>query len=847
MFWKALCTVSLLTTVAVAQAQVTGLGKWFDEQVARRVTLTGYRRLAYHSRTVSGDSESYGATEYGGRGLDRFTDFGQVRVTGTKVLGVANFDLNIQDSRFTDPQANRFSIDVERGGWTANLGDIRGSLSNDNRFATFEKSLTGVQAGYKSRRFTARAIVSEVRGQPRTVSVQGNNTAGPYYLQSSQIVRGSETVQVDGVDQKFGQDYTIDYDLGSITFVNRTTLQGRIIPPTSTIVATYEVFGFNGSRGRVEAAAASYDFGKLGKVGLTAMRQVQGVESRDSTFQEQFLGPINAGSTIGLRNEPLDIFTVKVFIGSVLQTLNVGYRFNPQNKSLLILLRDVPVNTVLTVIYTPKPVNTVQGDRSVLGLDYRIPLGKNGTILYSQALGRLTNATVPTSGTARGLDLRYVKGPWEVNGSVRDVPDGYVSVETIGFTRNEKSADLGVRYRPVPGVEYGILHRNSSISSFESTTPTSSRVTSLSAFANLVPKDKGNPLTLSQSRISVRNPSGGSQVDTTMVATSGAAGRSDWRLDLSNQFASGLTTVGGDRQNRKLNLQTLGYRLNYRASDAWDLFWNSSLSRVATSGENSIGRDLSLGASFRPDDRFQVRAEIADSDAGQLASLGFLGGYGVGYGGNGFSNGTDGSTFTNATNARTALVSVNYDPTDRLSLHGNLNYYQTKGGVSSNTESVGFGFGGNWKVNDAHDLDFSFDNTRTRFFDSPLESTTTVLSLYLNGEPKGRLTYRGGINVLLATGNSEFNQDSFGYELGLNYRLAKRHSLSFLMDNGSLRGFQPQETRNIALTYQYQIWRSLAFNIGYRMIDVINRDPRLTSGAYSSKGFDFELSFNFGR
>src|SRR5690348_5338350 len=104
MFWNKRCAASAFALVGVcaAHAQVTGLGKWFDEEIARRITISGWRRLAYHTRAVSGDTEAYDVTEYGGRGLSRFTDFGQVRVSGQKVLGVANFDLNIQDSRFRD-------------------------------------------------------------------------------------------------------------------------------------------------------------------------------------------------------------------------------------------------------------------------------------------------------------------------------------------------------------------------------------------------------------------------------------------------------------------------------------------------------------------------------------------------------------------------------------------------------------------------------------------------------------------------------------------------------------------------------------------------------------------------
>lgn len=847
---KARFAVSLLIAASSgAQAQtVTGLGKWFDQQIANRITISGWRRLGYHVRTVSGDKQSYNDTEYSGQGLDNFTDLGQVHVNGTKVLGVLNFDLNIQDSRFTDPQANRVSLDFQKGPWSANLGDIRGSLASENRFARFDKSLTGAQLSYKSKRLQVRAIASEVRGQPRTVSVQGNNSSGPYYLQSSQIVRGSETIVVDGVQQKFGQDYIMDYELGSVSFVNRLTNEGRIIPPTSTIIATYEVFGFNGTKGRVQGANVTYDFGKVGKLGLTGMQQVQGVASRNSTYQEQYDGPIRSGATITLRNEPLDIHTVTVYIGSVLQTFGVDYNFNADNHSLFILIKPVPDKVVLTIIYTPRPVNTVQGDRSVIGLNYSFPLGKRGSLTYSQALGRLTNSPTASSGTARGVDFRYKTGVTEFTGSVRDVPIGYVSIETVGFSRNEKAQDLGIRVAPSERFVYGFNYRNSDISSISANSTVSrSKYSSANAFVNVTPQKSGHPWSFSQSHSSSSGLSGGSTVDTSSFGTSGDSGRMNWKLDLSNQFANGLVTVDNSQSRKKFTLQTLGYRMGYRASDAWNFDLNSSLSRIQLGSTSSIGRDLLFGFNFRPSDKFDVRGQVADSDAGQLATLGFIGGDSFGYDGNGFSSGAGASTFTNATNARTAMLMTNYAPTDRLSLNANINYYRSSGGVSSNTESVSYGIGANWQASKSTNLDFLIDTSSTSFIGSPLRSTATTLSLFGDTHPQGRFSARGGLNFLLTSGDSQFNQDSLGYQLELDYRLAKRHNLMFSMDNGSISGYQPQVSQNIGLTYQYQIWRSLALNIGYRIIDVTNRDSNITSGQYSSRGFDFELQFNFGR
>lgn len=830
-----------------AQAQSFNFKNWFDREIGSRVTVTGYRRLAYHSRTVDGDTESYGFTEYGGKGLDKFTDFGQVHVSGSKVLGVANFELNIQDSRFNDPQTNRVSVDIDRGPWTANFGDIRATLADSNRFTHFDKSLTGGTLGYRTKKLEARVVHSEIRGEPRSVSLQGNNSAGPYYLQSSQIARGTETIVVDGVVQKFGTDYTMDYEIGSVSFIN-SNLEGRIIPPTSTIVATYEVFGLNGSKGTLQGAELNYDLGKIGKIGLSAMRQKQGGAARDSTFQQQFLGPIAAGTALILQYEPLDILTVRVFIGSQLQALNRDYRFNTTNKSILILLREVPGSTVMTVVYNPKPVNTATGDREVFGLAYRLPLGDQGSLTFNQATGRLTNSVTPKSGTARGLDVRYRLGKAEISGSLTDVPSEYVSIETIGLERNEKAARIGVNVRPNDRFDYGFEAQDRKIQTLDSTNKfVTSRFSRYGVFTNFKPKGRGLPYHVTQTRTTSKGPGSDTTLDHTSIGTSGSSGRTDWRLDLGNQFATGIATVNSKRTKRKLNLQSLDYHMNYRSSAALTFDFGASVSRVATPGESSMGRDLSLNIDFRPYDGLTVRSTIADSDAGQLATLGFINGNGFGYGGNGFTGGTDQSNFSGVSNSRVLRTDATWAVNDKLTLNGSANYVRSNGGLSANSETTGFGIGANWSLGNAFQLDALLDTSRTSFLDSNIESSASTFGLFATGNPKGNLSFRAGLNALLTGGNSQFNQDSLGYEASLTYRLARRHALTLASDNGRLTGYLPQVTRSTSLTYQYQIWKSLALNVGYRLIDVVNRDPSATSGAYSSRGFDIELEFNFGR
>ena len=111
----------------------------------------------------------------------------------------------------------------------------------------------------------------------------------------------------------------------------------------------------------------------------------------------------------------------------------------------------------------------------------------------------------------------------------------------------------------------------------------------------------------------------------------------------------------------------------------------------------------------------------------------------------------------------------------------------------------------------------------------------------------GRLSYRADISTLLSSGTSQFQQDSFAYSATLDYNLGRRQVLSFQLDKGATFGYLPQDELNYSLSYRYQIYRGLDFNLSYTFRDVRNDDSLVSSGAYRSRGFDVGLLFRFGQ
>ena len=822
-----------------------GVSHWMNREVFQRVHITGSRRLGYHDHEVSGDLEAFRSETYYGLGDRRFTDVGQLNIAGRKVLGVLNFNLSISDNRFSDPQSQKVTLNYLKGPLVIDAGDIQGSLLGGNRFASFSKSLRGVATTFRDGRLAVKAVRSESRGSAKTVSLSGNNSSGPYFLGASQIVADSESVRVDGVEMRLGQDYVINYELGAITFVS------RLVPPTSTIVVSYEAFGFNAQRGTVQGAGAQYELGRFGRIGVTYLEQRSRSGGGLSTRLEQFQGFGAPSTPYFLQFEPLASQPITIRVDGVLQVDGVDYHFDPLNPSVFFFHRFVPSTSIVDVVYTPRPTQTVDGDRRVTGFDYRLPLGTRGAagyLSFSLARGELLSDVNPLSGVARGVEGQYRTGPLEIRGSVRDVPDGYTSVETRGFNRNERAVDFSAEVHRAP-FDYGASHQNSSISVRRTTTTGSvefdrTRATQTRGFATYRPKEE-----ISYSLEHVRTNSmflgRDTRLDTTTLSGTRRFGNLRTTLGLERQSGFGPIGTGSTPTDGSLELNTIRLDAAATVGTDWTLSGRASFSQVRTDEKSGNGRDWTFAARYHPSDRLFVNASYTLSDSGQLATLGsFQNGQGFGYGGNGFSGGVGAGAFGGGTDTRLFQVSSGYRVSDRVSL--DARFYETRyvGSVTSNSETTAVGMGLHWDLGGSNALDFSLDQSRTRFVGSDLSSDALTVYGALSGSP-GRWSYRVGASTLASGGNSQFRQDNAMFDGSLGYRLDPRQRLRASFQTGRSQGYLPQDDAFFGLSHDYQIYQNVALVTSYRWRKVRNLDPLVTSGAYRSSGFDIELAFNF--
>ncbi|MFN3690976.1 MAG: hypothetical protein ACK4UU_08650, partial [Fimbriimonadales bacterium] len=202
-----------------------------QQEIQRTVSISGRKSVGFHLHQIEGDAASFRDQNYFGRGGQRITDNTEMTIRVNKFLGFLTMHWRWTNSRFSNPYDAQITYTYESPNLTLEWGDITASLGSANPLVGFQRTLKGATANFQWERNRLRYIRSETKAAARTITIPGNDSAGPYYLQGSQLVDGSERVQVDGVEKRRGEDYTLDYFGGILRFRD-----GMIIPRTSTIV-----------------------------------------------------------------------------------------------------------------------------------------------------------------------------------------------------------------------------------------------------------------------------------------------------------------------------------------------------------------------------------------------------------------------------------------------------------------------------------------------------------------------------------------------------------------------------------------------------------------------------------
>lgn len=844
---RAQATVLLAFAAAFASAAGPSWG-WLTDNFFKRVLIAGHRQIGFHLQHVSGDKQAFQDLTYSGRGGRRFTDTGDISIDGRNVLGVLNFQMQMSDNRYANPENQRMSLNYKKGPYALDYGDINGTLLNTNPFASLSRNLQGVQAGFRNGRFAFKGVQSRAKGSATTISIQGSNSVGPYYLQNSRIAKDSVQVQVNGQDMQLGQDYVVNYDIGSITF------NTKIVPPTSTIVVTYESLSVNGGHGTVEGMGANYDFGRFGKVGFTTLRQnpsgTQGLSQRTDLFQG--FGDPSIPYTLSF--EPMQSQPIIVKLQGVVQVPGVHYRFDANNPAVFYFLFPVPSTSNVDVTYTPVPVQTVDGKRRVMGFDYSLPFGikgGKGQFTYSQALGSLSGVTA-MKGTARQISTNYSAGALQLRASYRDVPQTFVGIESTGFLRNEKAMDFSAQTSRGP-LGYGVTYNNSLIASRSSNSVGSvlfnnAHTSSVDGFISYA-KNPNTSWRLENVTNSSITSSGRTELNTSSLSNSWKNGRINTTLGYDLTSGRGPLSNGNTNVMSSIGLNTLRFGATYNAGAAWNLGANVGISHVQTPLQSGVGNDISLNAEYKPSSKLDVQFVSAQSKSGALAALaGFQNGAGLGYNGNGFSSGVSSLGLLNSTsgdNYRSNLLAVIYQPSPKINLATRLNTGSASGSISSNSTSRSISFDMDWDLGKGHSTGLTLTNSHTTFLSSTQVSNSSTIDWFVAGNPKGGWTYRFDTNMLLSGGTTQFGQNSFSFDGSLSRKITAKQLLGMSLHTGRTTGYLPQLEDSYQLYHEYQLYQNIALRTGYTWRKVRNSDPTLVAGAYRASGLDLDLTFDF--
>ncbi len=860
-------TVRALVDALRAQPRTPGKKNthynWWDANLLKRVDVQGSRNFGFHMYQVSGDTEAFNLDNNFGQGSQRFTSNGLVTATGKNVLGFLSFQAQIADNRYQDPEAQQVTLNYDKGPVKVSAGDIRGSLTNSNPFASFNRALSGFMTEFEHGPVHLKLVRSEAKGSVRTISINGSNSTGPYYLESGKILSDSLAVQVDGQTMRLSEDYVADLDFGSITFIN------RVISPTSSIVVSYEAANYGAGKGVIQGGGLTYDFGSFGRLGLTAMEQVDTGLGGTSSYVQRETGYGYVGAQYTLKYLPLP-GTTEVRVNGVTQiegpSTSAGgdYFFVPNAPYIIQFKRLVPVGVPIDFIYLPTPGKNVDGDRKVFGLDYRMGLGKNGYVQYSQATGKLYNDATPMSGMARGLGGEYKMGNLRFSGSVKDVPRNYVSVQSQGFNRNERATSMGLEYNK-GRYQYGLKNNNSSISSLTTTSSTGAptwvvgRATSASAYAQYSDTN-GTAWNLNHTRTaSIGTNATDNRLDTTSLSTNRTFGKAQASFTTQYQTGRGLLNDGTKQVPGDLKVQTYSVGLRYSPNDAFNIEGRTSLSNIQALDKTSAGNDISLIARYQSaKSPWLLAARVTQSNSGQLSALaGFSSGLGLGYDGNGFAGGTVGSGFVGAGQAKVRQLEIapTYKASSRMTINTHLVQTDAEGGFSSNSRNNSIGLGLDWDLGQYNAVAFSLDRTNTSYLGQLIggasdataitHNTATSFSFSLQGTPKGRYSYNFGLVSLISRGTASTGLTNLGIDAALGYRLTDRQRVSIRYQNTTYSGLYGQAQSYLGGFYSFSLFKGVSLVGSYKLKRVANIGQTAMNGSYRSSGFDLELSCDF--
>jgi|GEM_PF-6586188 len=197
---------------------------WLPPITTANISIKGIKTFSVRTKYKRGDKSGF--TE--GTQRDEL-----LRLSIKGQLNDVTLESTIQDSSTVLDDTNKNSASFKHKQWEVYFGEY-GSELNQLELMSYNKKLDGIKAIYHQGPYYLSAMISESKGQAAFDKIFGKNSQGPYALSQKPLVLYSEKVVYLGQTLVRDLDYSIDYELGQITF------KKIFIPESDILTVSYE-------------------------------------------------------------------------------------------------------------------------------------------------------------------------------------------------------------------------------------------------------------------------------------------------------------------------------------------------------------------------------------------------------------------------------------------------------------------------------------------------------------------------------------------------------------------------------------------------------------------------------
>lgn len=883
--------------------QLADLGRRTNSEIK----VQGQHSLGFHMEQVDGSRDSYdNSTYYGRRAFGGGYASTDLTLSG-RLMGVVNFETRYSNSVYGNPYDNRLSLNYATKELKVDAGDIQGGFQG-NTLVDFSRALKGVQVSATvARGLRLSTLYSQTKAQTRTITINGANRSGPYYVFAGMMVADSEHVRVNNRDMLKGTDYTLDPYTGELNF-----LKGLIVGELDVIAVTFETYGYNQSAGVLTGWRADIRMLRNVRSGFTYLAQTGTGVKETASKTEQFYGYNNPASPYVLEL-PVDATVIKdtqgkvigiipnhpmvVTVGTIPQVYGTDFQLDPLLPNRVYFKLPIPSTQIVKITYVPVAANDSPGDRSVLGFDTSVQLGKLGSVTAEVATSRVGLGASNQSGGAWQLrgDMKFARDRLNWNWNVRNIGSTFTTIESPGFRRNERGLTMGLNYRVSdklrltgnleqtkrPAYDYTTTGASTSVGLDDYNMVNLGASWQLGKSGQLTLQHNGNRTLLAQGgRSDLTSDTLAFTISHKAVGADISIGRNVNTSTMKYTAAAGgadtLTSYGTDSLATRLGL-------HWRASQALSLDGNVSNSQMRNlDGRHTTAQDLQLTARTNPLRAMTLTLTYGFQNSGSSSVFGNTsgtttggtttggttpilgGGINNGIGGYGnYSGGLgNGATLGNMSGlsyggaSRGLNVNINYQPIRRISMDFAAGTSTSIGDYLYNSKRSDVSFTTTYSVGERMSMSGTVTHQVVQFVGAEGGTASTMIFLSLRGKPYGKLTTALSCQIMRSSSNMPQTSGTTtaysggtnlgSYSLRLEYPLFHGHNVFWQFDNADSSGYLASTQRTMALGVAFGLTQNVQFTLGYRNQSFLSRDGTASGNFdYSVHSIDCDLGLRF--